>query len=105
MTQLPDDLRPYHSTPTFDASSVPAALTARHSTKLGVWGCIQVTAGSLSLTRIDKPSGSTTSEIIEAGTEAIVAPQEPHFVTLAEDAEFRVTFFRKKRAAAPKPDQ
>ena len=104
MTQLPDNLRPYHSTPTFDASSVPAALTARHSTKSGVWGCIQVTAGSLRLTRIDEPSGSATSAIIQAGTEALVAPQEPHFVTLAEDAKFRVTFYREKRAAAPQSD-
>jgi len=92
MTSLPDNLRPYRSTPTFDTRSVPPALTARHSTKSGVWGCIQVTAGSLRLTRFHEPGGGTACEIVEAGTMAVVAPQEPHFVTLDEGTEFRMTF-------------
>ena len=37
----------YRRTPEFDEHSLPAGLTREHSTKLGVWGRIEVVAGAL----------------------------------------------------------
>ena len=94
MTDLPDTANPYHTTAVFDIASVPEALTSRHHTKPGVWGRIEVISGNLRLTRIDASDHSQTIETIAENAHAIVAPQEPHFVTLDNDTAFRVTFFR-----------
>ena len=94
MTVLPPGLRPYRSTDVFNIRTVPAKLTAHHRTKAGVWGQIEAISGTLKLTRCNTNGQAETDEDIAAGNHAIVAPEEAHFVTLADDTEFRVTFFR-----------
>ncbi|MEQ9643729.1 MAG: DUF1971 domain-containing protein [Alphaproteobacteria bacterium] len=86
----PPGTAPYHRTPTFTAATVPAALTAEHSTKAGVWALIHVEAGTL---RYEEPR---TGRVINltAGERALVAPQEVHCVTLEADATFFVEFWR-----------
>ena len=96
MTDMPPDLEPYHVTNSFTAQTVPAALTGRHATKPGVWGRIEVFAGSLDLTRCDAQSRVVARETVRAGEVALVAPEEPHAVALNPDSEFRVTFLRRK---------
>ena len=95
MTAIPQGLRPYRSTDVFNGQTVPAKFTACHRTKPGVWGRIEVVSGTLKLTRCDTSGQPETVEDIAAGNHAIVAPEEMHFVTLADDTEFRVTFLSR----------
>ncbi|MEM9633304.1 MAG: DUF1971 domain-containing protein [Pseudomonadota bacterium] len=95
MTTLPERAEAYHSTNTFNVRTVPAKLTARHNTKRGVWGRIEAITGKLHLTRCPEADDSDTTEVIQAGEYAIVAPEEVHFVTLEDDTEFKVTFLRE----------
>lgn len=95
MTALPPGLTPHRSTEVFNFRTVPTKLTAQHRTKPGVWGQIEAISGTLNLTRCNTNGQAETDEDIAAGNHAIVAPEEVHFVTLADDTEFRVTFFRE----------
>lgn len=94
MTALPLGLKPHRSTEVFNIRTVPARLTAQHCTGSGVWGQIEAISGTLKLTRCNTNGQAETDEDIAAGNHAIVAPEEVHFVTLADDTEFRVTFLR-----------
>ena len=93
MTEPPVGVEPYRTVGPFTAETVPAGLTKRHATKAGVWGRIEVLAGSLVLARYDA-ADVVARETICAGEVAYVAPREVHAVTLDADAAFRVTFMR-----------
>ncbi|MES0812924.1 DUF1971 domain-containing protein [Roseibium sp. SCPC15] len=95
MTTLPGKAEAYHSTKVFNASTVPAKLTEQHNTKQGVWGRIEAISGRLHLTRCHGTDDGEATEIIHAGDYAVVAPQEVHFVTLEDNTEFKVTFYRE----------
>ncbi len=88
--ELPEDALPYRSTPEFTERTVPAGLLAAHSTKRGVWGRIEVSAGTLRY-RID---ALQHDEQLTPGCTGIIPPQVPHAVTPAGAVRFRVVFCR-----------
>jgi len=94
MTCIPAEACAYKTTPVFTADTVPKALTRSHRTKPGVWGRITVVTGALDLTRFDKTGAVIRHDAIWSGETAIVAPGEPHAVTLSDSASFSVTFLR-----------
>lgn len=98
MTCLPAEVCAYKTTPVFKADTVPKALTRSHRTKPGVWGRITVLTGALDLTRFDADGAVIRHDAIWSGEAAIVAPGEPHAVTLSDSASFQVTFLRAKPA-------
>lgn len=83
------ELRPYQSTPVFDQDTLPNALRARHDTKAGVWGLIQVLQGQVKLTCLD-PHSET---ILAPGSPGLVLPQQPHFVTPLGNMKMQVDFY------------
>jgi len=87
---LPGGLTRYRRTPDFTAATVPSALLADHATKPGVWAEIVVTDGVLRLTR----QGSGEADEIGPGAAGVLAPEEVHFVTPAEDVVFHICFWR-----------
>ena len=81
--------RPYRSTPIFDQDSLPQALRARHETKVGVWGRIQVLEGAVNLTYVDPHS----EIVLTPGSPGLVFPQQPHFVTALGPMKMQVDFY------------
>lgn len=82
---------PYRSTPVFDETTLPAALRARHDTKAGVWGVIEVIEGELRLTLLDPPS----ERMLGPGNPGLVLPEQPHFVTPAGPMKMQVHFYNR----------
>ena len=95
MKDRPSGFVPYKTTAVFTADTIPQALTRSHHTKAGVWGRIDVVEGSLELARFDHNGAAVAHETIRAGGSALVAPGEPHAVTLSATAAFSVTFLRQ----------
>jgi ferredoxin len=91
MPALPPEVEVYRRTPSFDASSVPRALTETHSTKAGVWGRIVVEEGRL---RYELLGGSPDSWVLRPGVPGVIAPEVEHRVTLLGAARFHVEFLR-----------
>lgn len=91
MAQLPPEVRPYRTTPTYTETSVPKGLTGRHSTKDGVWGAITVESGRLWLHRLE---AAAAPELLVPGQPGIVAPEEPHRVEPDGAVAFHVVFHR-----------
>jgi len=81
--------RPYRSTPIFDENTLPAALRARHDTKVGVWGLIRVIEGALTLTYVDPRS----EIVLTPDRPGLVLPQQPHFVTPLGPMKMQVDFY------------
>tara|TARA_A100001391_G_scaffold201546_1_gene188844 strand:+ start:15267 stop:15551 length:285 start_codon:yes stop_codon:yes gene_type:complete len=81
--------RPYRSTPVFDQDSLPAALRARHDTKVGVWGVICVLEGQLRLTYLDP----NREVILTPDRPGLIEPQQPHFVTPVGAMKMQVDFW------------
>ena len=80
---------PYRSTPIFDENTLPAALRARHDTKVGVWGLIRVIKGALTLTYVDPRS----EIVLTPDRPGLVLPQQPHFVTPLGPMKMQVDFY------------
>jgi len=73
---LPPGFSAYKRTPLFDQDSLPAGLRREHRTKAGVWALIHVVEGSLRY-RILEPH---SEEILTAGMQGVVQPEQPHEV-------------------------
>jgi tellurite resistance-related uncharacterized protein len=86
---LPDNLTAYKRTPLFDQDSLPAGLRREHRTKAGVWALIHVVEGSLRY-RILEPPGE---EVLAAGTQGLVRPEQPHEVEPIGPMRMFVEFF------------
>ena len=82
-------LESYQCTKTFTEDTVPRGLLTDHATKAGTYGRICVVSGTLELTR-----GSGQTEKIQAGTVALVMPQEVHAVKPLGAVSFYVEFCR-----------
>lgn len=84
MPFLPDHVCVYKKTAVFDRDSIPQGLLRNHSTKEGVWGRIQVLAGSLRYETTEPPSAdytpSTTSWVLRVGIPGVIAPRSLHRV-------------------------
>lgn len=90
MKKIPEKLRSYKKTDTFDQTSVPRALLQEHSTKANVWGKIVILEGKL-LYKI--PS---TNEEYQLNPEnyGVVVPEVKHLVTPMGKVKFYVEFYR-----------
>ena len=82
---------PYRSTPVFDETSLPAPLRARHDTKAGVWGVIEVTAGEVCLTYLDP----LAEIVLSPGNPGLVHPGQAHFVTPLGPMSMQVHFYHQ----------
>jgi tellurite resistance-related uncharacterized protein len=93
--EWPAGVEPYRTTPSFDASTVPAGLLAAHNTRAGVWGRLEVEAGTLALV-----FAAPLDERVElhAGEWAAIPPTLEHHVELADGARFHVVFCRRPAA-------
>lgn len=90
MRQLPPDVAPYRSTPTFDEGSVPAGLQRAHCTKPGVWGRIVIEEGEL-LYRI---LASGQEQRLSRDCHGIIEPEVLHEVAVVGPVRFRVEFLK-----------
>ena len=83
------ELRPYRSTPVFDADSLPDGLRREHSTKSGVWGVIRVLEGAL---RLEFGDG-TDERVVTPGRPGLLLPEQPHRVTPLGAIRMQVDFY------------
>lgn len=88
---LPEGLELRRTTPEFDAETVPAGLLSAHQVAAGVWGLLEVTAGSVVFVRED---GSMDPVELHAGDSMVIPPEAPHHVEPGADARFHVSFHR-----------
>ncbi len=95
MTQLPDGVEPYARSPLFTAKSVPHKLLATHDLKVGTWGRLNVTQGTVRYFI----TGQDESHLITAPQIHIITPQEKHYIEPSDDAEFFIEFCAQKRAS------
>ena len=91
MKRLPDGVAAYHRTEEFTESTVPAGLLGVHTTKVGVWGRIQVIEGSLRY-RILEPE--VEEVVLEAGFDGIVEPTIEHQLEMCGSTRFFVEFLK-----------
>lgn len=88
VTHLPTGLKPYRRTDSFTADTVPAGLLRDHKTKAGIWGLIHVVRGWVSY----RVAGTETT--LTPGINGVIEPEMLHSVSLPDDAEFFVEFWR-----------
>jgi tellurite resistance-related uncharacterized protein len=93
VSSLPTDLEAYRQTPIFDASTIPAGLLRRHTTKAGVWGRIRVLEGEL-VYRVLEPV--VREERLAPGRDGVVEPEVPHEVEPVGPVRFFVEFLRRE---------
>ena len=91
--ELPEGFAPYRRTPDYDATSLPAGLRSRHSTRPGVWGRIHVDAGRLCY-RTHAPFHDEA--VLEAGDVGVVLPEVEHEVEPLGEVRFHVEFYRRE---------
>ena len=87
---MPDGHAPYRRTPVFDETSIPTALTTRHSTKAGVWGRIHVESGEIRY-RIPRDG---TDERLRPGRPGTVMAEEEHYLEITGPVRVAVEFWR-----------
>jgi len=90
MPQLPRDAVEYKRTASFDARTVPAALTRSHRLKRDTWGELVVTSGRLLYVLEDED----LALMLQPGVVGRVAPERPHHVELQGDTTFYIRFLR-----------
>jgi len=87
---LPDHVRSYFRTATFDENTVPAGLRKDHQIKPGVWGMINVVSGSLRY----KIAASGAEHTLTPDSPGIVEPGALHNVEPLGPVTFYVEFYR-----------
>lgn len=90
MKSLPDHVRAYSRSPTFDETTVPAGLRKDHQTKPGVWGVINVVSGSLRY--VIAATGDEFS--LTPDSPGVVEPEALHNVAPLGPVSFYVEFYR-----------
>lgn len=93
MSGLPEGVEPYARSPSFTKSTVPQKLLAVHDLKVGAWGRLNVVAGTVTYFIVGQNEGRD----IEEGNVHIIPPQEQHYISLSQDAEFFIEFCAIKK--------
>lgn len=98
--EMPEEHEAYQRTKSFSEKTVPAALTANHTTKAGVWGLIHVEAGELEYSIEDArlPSDCQRIERLRPGDRGVVIAEVEHHVTPIGVVVFYVEFWRSRDA-------
>lgn len=91
MIELPDGLALQRTTPTFDETSVPAALRKAHLVADGVWGRLVVSSGSVGFVFDDDPGNVRT---VAAGDTQVIPPARPHHLVVDGPVTLAVEFHR-----------
>jgi tellurite methyltransferase len=91
--EFPAGLHEYKRTPTFTETTIPAGLLRDHTTKRGVWGLIEVEAGTLLYT-VQYPE--ERSYTLMPGTPGIVVPEMKHRVQALGTVSFHVAFYTRE---------
>lgn len=89
---LPDGLTLARTTDEFDEETVPAGLRRAHRVATGVWGRLQVRAGSLRFVWEDGRPDEAVD--LDAGDSLVIPPDTPHRVEPGPGARFAVEFHR-----------
>ena len=92
MEKLPEGLAPAGQSRTFDASTVPEALTHEHALAPGRWGTLHILEGSVFF--IDLRTGIERE--VNAPDQVVIAPEAPHKLRLAGPISCRIDFFREE---------
>lgn len=90
--ELPEGFVAYKRTPVFDEASTPKGLQHNHSTKAGVWGVLQVSAGRLRYC-IEGLDGQ--EQVLDAEHPGVIPPEVLHHVTLDGPVQFFVEFYHR----------
>lgn len=93
-TKLPDGVKAYKRTATFDQSSVPAGLLQDHSTKYGTWGVLRLESGQLRYVVTDPRRTSFEVLLTPDAPEIVIEPAVVHHVELLGTVRFHVEFYR-----------
>ena len=98
MNNIPENFVMYKSTPVFEPNNVPKMFLFLHNTRVGVYGKICVTSGTLKFFGFTERRGEIEQEIsIKAGDFAVSPPEYWHKVEfVTEDTKFRVDFYADK---------
>lgn len=89
MKELPSDVIVYKSTPIFDQDSIPKAILKEHTTKVGVWGKINILEGELLYTILKEPKEEV---VLNSKKFGVVEPEVLHKVTPLGKVKFFVEF-------------
>ncbi|MEO6772557.1 MAG: DUF3565 domain-containing protein [Kofleriaceae bacterium] len=93
--ELPADAIVFERTAELTATTTPAALLRDHTTKSGVWGKLQVVAGSLQYL-VEPPLACEL--VVDPGHPAIIVPEVRHRMVPSFDARFFIEFYCKPTA-------
>jgi tellurite resistance-related uncharacterized protein len=88
---LPPGLARQRTSDEFDATSVPAGLLRAHRIAGGVWGLLEVVAGTVTFVWEGDRDGSIS---LVAGDSVVIPPEVPHHVEPDPEARFRISFHR-----------
>jgi cupin 2 domain-containing protein len=89
--ELPEGLTLQRTTPTFDETTVPAALRKAHLVADGVWGRLVVSSGSVGFVFDDDPDAVRT---VSAGESQVIPPARPHHLVVDGPVTLAVEFHR-----------
>ena len=88
--ELPDGLALVRTTEAFTAETVPAGLRRAHRIAEGVWGRLEVRAGTVAF--VLEATGE--SRTVHAGEAQVIEPGVRHHVEPDADATFAISFHR-----------
>ncbi len=91
--ELPKGMVAYKRTADFTARTIPAALTANHSTKPGVWGLLHVVEGEVRYI-VEPPLAREV--VVTPEQPAVIVPEVLHRVVPGDTARFFVEFHRRE---------
>lgn len=92
-----EGLSAYKRTADFTETSIPAGLLRHHSTRAGVYGCLNVLEGRLRFH--DIPSGR--DRILTKGTYRVIFPERKHEVEPIGKVRFFIEFWSHEGASVP----
>ena len=92
MSGLPDNVSLFRDLGELDEISIPAGLLKDHSLKEGVWGRLEMLAGSL---RFVWAAGEPSGRILSAGDTMIIPPTKLHHLELDGDFKLKLALHRE----------
>jgi tellurite resistance-related uncharacterized protein len=99
MKELPQDVVQYSQVPKpgsfFTATTIPKGLLRDHTTRVGTWGVIRVSSGTLEYSIPQEEPSPVVVVECSPDLPGIIEPQVKHHVkALSEDLKFVVEFYR-----------